>query len=208
METEHNLYINTNPNATLVRYDISTDYIKKYRQYDIVTLDTIASDVGHSWLNKNYSYGLLTNIYHTNVFILEFDKMKRTMFYPYTGKDQALIILAKAYNNLSYNSNGHNIQIIDQLNLIKTYFVTILGDKLDRVEVYSSSTKKFGCHMYFVLNDHYDVSQLYGSLVATKLSCNGYLKFVLSSGYSNIRITNKVINGQKTNDSKITRRQI
>jgi hypothetical protein len=47
--------------------------------------------------------------------------------------------------------------------------------------------------MYFILDNKYDLSGLYRHPFIKQIACNGYLSFTLNGGYSNIRITDKII---------------
>ena len=183
VKLSENRFINTHE-CTLVKYTISEEYTM-CRDYQIVDKETIQNDSGlTNMFTRNYSYGLLTNIYSSSVFIIDIDRIPSRLFYDFKHNDSTINEFVSLYNRTNDGS-------LSKLKVIISMYKKILGDKIIGVDVYSSSSS--GKHVYFVLNAEYDISGLYSSDLTKLICCNGYLKFVINSGYSNIRVTNKVL---------------
>ncbi len=205
MNFDNNEYLKDNLNsAVLIKYKIETEY-NHLRDFLIVDKEYIENDSGvaDETTAFDYSYGLLTNIYYSNVIVLDIDSLKQS--YWLTKEDTGLNAFIKEYNQCQPSERNDLI--------IKTYKY-ILGSKLKRVEVYRSSTKRFityhdphiltnsrsefdykmkeANHFYLVLDDYYDVSNIYKHPITNLIVCQGFLKFLVNSSYVNIRITNKI----------------
>jgi len=199
MNISDNVYVMHNK-CTLVKYNIESEYGKMCRDYLMTPMVDVMADQGIlNMFTKNYSYGLLTYIYHTNVFILDIDTIKRQCYFNYADDDHELVSFAKKYNAITGERQAQQ-----KLNLIIAQYKKIFGNKLKDLNIYKTN-QNGGIHIYFELDDYYDLSGVYKYELSKLVACNGYLKFVIYSGYSNIRVTNKVLSDSPLHLSRITK---
>jgi len=189
MNISENKYATSN-DCTFVRYSIETEY-SLCRDYTVVDRDTVLDDPGRVKRNdKAYSYGILTNIYNTNLFVLDIDNLHNNLFYDFKHGDKFINAFVNKYNAIHFKDKGFN-----KIEAIVDLYIEMIGAPLINAYVFKSSTSN-GLHLYFELDNNYDVSGLYKHNLTRLIACNGYLQFVINSGYSNIRVTNKI----KTNE--------
>jgi len=174
-------------NYTLVQYDIEHEY-SEYRLYKQVTLDEILNH-NISPITKSYSFGILTDIKNTNLFVLDIDNINKIYH------SNLNYIIRKDAKNKKFNDTD-----MYRLDLVYKFYKKLLGDKLIDYKLFISSknpiSKRQGYHLFFILDDKYDVTNLYKTEETSQFSCSGFLNYTIINGSCNIRITNKIIDGK------------
>ena len=205
MDISHNKYLKNQIHGDLVKYNIHKKY-EFFRDYLIVDKETVENDPGDRMKsNSDYSYGLLTSIYNTDVFVLDMDRVPKRLYFDYSNNDTFINEFIKQYNKITNMSTIAETQEKVRA-IVKVYrhmLSHVLKAQIKRIDLYESSTSD-GLHLYIVLDKCYDLSGVYNYDLTSLVGCKGYLKFVMNSGHSNIRITNKVLSNVRSGATKIT----
>jgi len=174
-------------NYDLILYNTNGEYQDGARSEVYYTMDDIINNKISSLYLNNTSFGLTTHIYRTDLVAIDIDMVPASIFINFDNEDKRCRDFVNRYNKAHKFCKTSSELILYRLSILKTYITEIFDVK--KVVVMQSSPGSY--HIIIKLNNIQNVKHIYNSKHLHPFMCKGYLKFINTSGYATIRITEK-----------------